>query len=61
MKVKLIKEDECNSCNINEYKEKNNPACVLCEKRLINHKRKHISICNKNRPSDLNAYNYYYN
>lgn len=33
MKVKLIKEDKCNSCNINEYKEKNITLLAYCVKK----------------------------
>lgn len=32
MEIKHMKNDECNSCNINKYKQ-HNPACVSCEKK----------------------------
>lgn len=38
-----MKNDECNSCNINKYKQ-HNPACVSREKKKIDCKRKHISM-----------------
>jgi len=64
-----VRNDECNSCNINPYKndecnscnitvkKQNNAAYVLCEKKLIDCK---CNTCNENRPSETSMLAIFY-